>query len=303
MILINLIGRKLIVALQCFIDESLDGFGNHTAVMAGYVAEEEVWEKFNADWNAELAKQKRPVASFGSGLFKGKRETKNAEAFYRIIEKHLDKAIVVTCSIPEYKGVLGRCVFPKSLQEAKYYKLFQREPQGMLYRAFMDLCYDERKKLGIFEPIDLIFDDTNKYKEWITNSFKYFYFSAKELGFDVKDFGREPVFKNDEKTPALQAADLLVCIVRHNLVEGNHETSMPWAKLKNVQHLISEMREGYMSQIFENSFSKLNTDIYRKYAKQNHYWFYDLLNRFLKCLPAFVRFPILRILNKPFLLG
>ncbi|HBR68301.1 MAG TPA: hypothetical protein DEA55_02880 [Rhodospirillaceae bacterium] len=292
--------RRLIVALQCFVDESSDGYGNHTVVMAGYVAEQEVWEKFNADWQAALGGQ--PYAVFNNKIFRGKTATAYAEKFYRIIEKHLEKAFCVTCSVPEYRALMASCRFPKSLTEAPRYVLLN-DPNLFLYRAFIEFCYDERKKLDITEPVDFIFDETNKYEGIVTKIYDYLYHSATVLGMDVTAFGKKPVFEDDEKTPALQAADLLARIVRHNLVNGKEITEMPWEKLKPMKHLTTEMGEKYVLQVLETSFSEENSKIYEEYAKARHYRLYDLLNRLLKCLPAFIRVPLFRILNKPLLLG
>lgn len=268
--------------------------------MAGYVTDDKTWDKFSADWNAELNGQ--PYVAFNAKIFKGGGATKRAERFYRIIEKHLEKAFCVTCSVPEYRAVMARCRFPKSLTEAPRYALLN-DPNLFLYRALIEVCYNERKKLDITEPIDLIFDQTNKYEALVTSIYDYLYHSASALGIDIADFGKKPIFEDDEKTPALQAADLLARIVRCNLANGEDPTKMPWKKMKPIRHLITEIDEKYILQVLDSSFSKENSEIYEEYAKARHYRFYDLLNRLLKHLPAFIRIPILRMLNKPHLLG
>ena len=93
-------------------------------------------------------------------------------------------------------------------------------------------------------------------------------------------------------------------VVEHGFkVNGDSEIKMPWEKLKKVNVLTTAMGQDYILQILDSSFSEENSKIYEEYAKARHYRFYDLLNRFLKCLPAFIRVPIFRILNKPLLLG
>jgi len=300
--------RRLIMALQCFIDESADGSGNHTVVMAGYVACDRTWQNFNKDWNNELANQNREFAHFSNKIYNGRKATKNAEKFYRVIEQHLDKAFCVVCSVPEYRALLKKVKFPNSLKESPRYGLL-KEPNFFLYRAFIDFCFDEKKRLGIDEPVSLIFDESNRYNGIIAGTFEYFYHSAEKMGLNVSDFGEKPIFLDDEKTPALQAADLLARLVRTSTVSGDFnvledsEIKMPWKKIKPIKHLVTQMSENYILTILDSSFSKENLKIYEEYTKARHYRFYDFLNRFLKCLPAFVRVPIFRVLNKPLLLG
>ena len=93
---------------------------------------------------------------------------------------------------------MARCRFPVSLTESPRYALLN-DPHMFLYRAFIEFCFDERKKLGITEPVDLIFDETNKYEGIVTGIFNYLYHSAKALGLDVAAFGKKPVLKTMKK--------------------------------------------------------------------------------------------------------
>ncbi len=272
MTILNNLGRKFTLALQCFIDESADGFGNHTVVMAGYVADEETWENFSKDWNAELKRRKWEFVSFNNGIFKGGKATNNAEVFYRIIEKHLDKAFCVECSVLEYRTFMASCVMPKSLTESPRYALMN-DPYMFLYRAFIEFCYYEGEKIGITEPVNLIFDETKKYEGIISAMYEYFYHSAIALGVDETKIGKKPVFMDDEVTPALQAADFLARLIRTNRVNGGSltETAMPWKKNKPIQCLTATVGKDYLLQILDNAFSEKNLEMYEKYTKQRHY--------------------------------
>lgn len=290
--------NKLTVVMQCYVDESSDGFGNHTVVMAGYVADEVVWSQFNEAWNEELKKQGLKYAHFKiKNVFEREKSKASAEAFYRIIEKHLDKSFCIVCSVPKYRKLIQAIKFPESLKRSTFLKRIKNDPLFIMYRAFMEFCFDCRSKLGISEPVNLIFDKTAKYESAIEGMFEYLYFSAEHVGVPPEKLGKKPSFADDEDTPALQAADLLAGVIRYNIVNKQDATNMPWSKTVDINNLITHIDEKYLLYVFDSSFSESSYKTYRKYYSKKNYWFYDAVYPFIARLPYFIRKPILRLLK------
>lgn len=255
------------MALRAYIDESADGLGSHTAVMAGYVAKPEAWDNFSAEWKEELDRQKKPFFSATKKIFSGGGSTRNAEKFYRIIERHADFGISVTTNIPNYRKLMDRIDFPAEFREIEEFKKL-KDPFALMYQAFIELSlHDKETLLHIYEPIDFIFDETSKYKELISRSFKYTHYSATKVGIPLEKLGAMPIFEDDKKSLPLQAADLLARLVRNTEVIGVQwdGSQMPWNKNKRIPCLCVDLGEAYFLGRMKHSFSYENMKVYRDY--------------------------------------
>jgi hypothetical protein len=254
------------MSLKCYVDESSDGLGNQVAVMAGYLAEEEVWNNFNKDWNEVLLKQKKKYFHSSAKIFSGSGSTKNAEMFYRVIEKHLEYAFCIIVDIASYRDVIKQFRFPDSFSHPQDIQRL-RDPLCLMYQAFFELSLREQHKLGVEGQVQFIFDKTAKYQEMVSSGFNYMFYSASELGIGRDKFGEHPYFDDDKKIPALQAADLLTRLIRTAAEKGLTWTGseMPWKKEKSVPCLICPLDEKYFLQRLKGSSSEKNMNIYDGY--------------------------------------
>lgn len=257
------------MALQCFIDESSDQNTENFLVMAGFIAEQNVWADFDLDWREELNNQKKPFAHFKGKIFHGGRSKIDAEQFYRIIEKHISKAIVISCEVPAYRKFLDSNPFPKHILEARDSKKLQT-PHLLMYRAFLEFCYDRRYMLDIDVPINLIFDSTRAYQDLCSGIFEYMFFSADYVGINKHHFGDTPEFRDDKKTPGLQAADLLALIVKNNLMEGMPLVNLPWQKNQKIDFLCCDVREQDFYKFISASKSAINESAFLEYKMKKN---------------------------------
>ncbi len=200
-------------------------------------------------------------------IFSRPGSTKNAELFYRVIEKHLKYAICVIVDIASYRDVVEHFRFPDSF-DLRDIRLL-RDPLCLMYQAFFELSLYEQHKLGVECPVQFIFDKTAKYQEIVSKSFNYMLYSASELGIGRDKFGEHPYFDDDKKIPALQAADLLTRLIRTATEKGLTWTGseMPWKKEKSVPCLSAHLGEKYFLQRLEASFSEKNMNIYDGYKQ------------------------------------
>lgn len=256
------------MALQCYVDESSDGNCQHSVVMAGYVASLDNWLKFNDSWDAQLQlrNQNKEYYHTNGGTLTGSLSKKEAEGFYRVIESHIESSFCVTVKVPEYRKLIASCKFPQSLMDDPDFKKLN-EPHSLMYQAFFELAIHEKHKLGLSDPIEFIFDETARYRDVITRSFEYMYYSAQELGITKESLGSFPSFKNDKEVSPLQAADLLARIIRTTTQKGEQwdSSKMPWKPKKSIKCLTVELDDKYFLNRFDQVFSPQNYEVYERY--------------------------------------
>ena len=139
--------------------------------MAGYILEEELWKEFSSEWNDTLKSQNRTFYHSNNKIYNSTKSKIKAEALYRVIEKYINSSIYVSVHIPTYRNIINKYPFSQSLKELPNFKVLN-DPHLFMYQAFFELALWDVEKLGITEPINFIFDDSELAKNFVSELHK-----------------------------------------------------------------------------------------------------------------------------------
>lgn len=208
----DLLARTALMALQAWIDESID---TGRFVMAGHIATLDEWSSFSAEWEELL-----PLAPYNNS---GVREFHMSNmqgsfmdvvpAFYRVMEKHLPVALSVSFEIAHLQSALDRIsVEGATLEMNRNW----RNPYIFGFRALTDMLHMRRGEiaplLGDADIIDFIFDDGRHEEGKIR---EYWPSLISNMPDDIgRRYGAKPRFESSEKFMPLQAADFWAWWVR-----------------------------------------------------------------------------------------
>ncbi len=203
------------MALQLYIDDSLDGSRKKLFVLAGYLATEEVWDSFSKDWQSNLSKYQLPYFKLSEIFSKHPREI--VKSFYEIIEKYRDKLVLVDfiLEISLWKKVVDK--FP-NLQGNKHLKNLLCNPYYISSKSLLKLFFEGIQKFGFQEPIDVIFDDQIGEKDALLSTWDHFKTTLPLINQRI--VGKVPAFEDDKIKLPLQAADLIVGYIRKAAENG-----------------------------------------------------------------------------------
>lgn len=211
------------VVVQCYVDGS--GTGDPGLfVMGGYIASAKAWAAFSGEWQERLNMRPQLPYFKMSEMAQSPERLERAGWFYRVIEDHVGAAI--SCVIPVQ--TLIKCV-----REAKWppgmETYFLENPYYFAYYAMVTGVSHEQLGWGLNEPVDFIFDEEAIRKfppeGWARMKLAATPDARRMMG----DF---PIYRNDQTTLPLQAADLWAWWVRKWAMEGEtngvRDLKFPW---------------------------------------------------------------------------
>lgn len=202
-------GRKLLVALQAYIDDSASDIGDRRYYLAGLINTADKWADFSDEWAAELASQ--PAISYFRnveaqnyrGPFKGwtrKQRVYKLERLASVAARYRPWTFEVSLNRREF----DRIYKPNTLHALSH-------PFQICFVLVMEIVarLHETEKFEV--PVDFIFDETKGLGDLIIIMFDW-----------IKDYqphwrnalGSTPVFRDDKKIMPLQAADMLAWHLR-----------------------------------------------------------------------------------------
>ena len=210
------VGRQLFVALQlqAFVDESESPHGG-AFVLGGYVASVQSWARFAAEWEQMLPFGTRD--SEGTMHFKMADMAVNHDrmsrvpGFYRIIENN----VLFALSIIIDKTVLEHAKRRIWIPNKKINWGILSNPYMLGFVAMLDLIFTHRKSLEPLIPPDFdiqFYFDRRSEKSAILSGWDRHVSNRPEGYGDY--YGEAPIFENDKKFLALQAADFWVWWIR-----------------------------------------------------------------------------------------
>lgn len=219
--------------LQAYVDESItrteDG---STFVMAGYIATEETWAAFSAEWR-DLLSMKSPhyaqLDEYHSNEMpqRNERRMEQSKFFYRVIEKHLHTYAACSVRIEDIKDVHAEINWPTWLDNVdvladEYYTAFDQFVRGLTAN---------QHRLGIHEPVNVILDEGHDQEKCLRG-----WGIAKKWGHPAVRslLGETPEFRDSKANPPLQAADMLAYWLRESqlrtpLQAPDFNLRFPWS--------------------------------------------------------------------------
>ncbi len=226
-------GRRLLAVWQAYIDESID---QDIIVLGGFVAPAENWAAFASEWAQMLPfavrKDDNSYHFKMMEMAKNSERLERAQAFYRIIEKHVSFGLTVTMKLDEFRRARERIVVidhPNGIMRMEKTLFFN--PYLFSFYQVMMAFHENREAashvLPVEQKVDFIFDERSE-KKHILESWDAFLSTIpnKEI------YGATPRFENDEEFLPLQAADFLCWWMREWETEGleYNSTLLPWPK-------------------------------------------------------------------------
>lgn len=219
--------RRLLM-LRAFIDDS--DIGRHPVyVLAGWIAPVEAWAKFSDEWAAVLAMRPRidyfkySEAMNFSGEFNGICEASRNEKMailYNLIEEYKLNGVSAIIDHSVFKRTLARS--GHKLAKNPYFMIFY-----LMARNILEYC----KNKGGDEKIDMVFDYQPGQVGIVLQAWEFFVRTAPAEY--SRFFNNPPIFQDDKKTVALQAADFVAGWLRANEAKRIANKAMPnppWRK-------------------------------------------------------------------------
>lgn len=218
--------------IQAFIDESGGKGQGPVFLFAGLMGEAEEWAVFSHDWKLclqeapRISRFKMHEAAGLTGQFAHwsiAARDKKLEALASVLNRPCFRAI--HCTIPDldaYLGAMGGWVV-KPMSDP-YFTPFQI--------ILMGVCFDLLER-GHNEQCEVIFDE-----HLIFGPRARLWYPVIKSAIDpaeVHVFPTEPIFKNDENTMPLQAADLLAWLFRRETSGMEHTFHWIPAALSSVE--------------------------------------------------------------------
>jgi hypothetical protein len=216
--------------------------GASVALLAAWVAHDDVWERFNNGWQAVLSKYNVPYFHFWefaqaskikrnpeikapSGYAKNRyrdMELSDLNNFFDDCAKMLDEPeLELVCSVFEQKKFHQ----DKETITHPVASMFVNDPHNYLVHDFFKRCLKQlQKRWGVSDDITFIFDDTGD-DEW-KQRIRIVVAAYQQLGFRIKGLD----FKNKIEALPIQAADMVgyhTNQISHNLEKGKFATKIP----------------------------------------------------------------------------
>jgi hypothetical protein len=224
-------GKRLLVMLQAYLDNSGWDGASPVFVMAGYVAPEAHWESFSDDWQAvldletprklgpfkmnEAYRRHVPESQF-YGWTEEQRDARLVE-LVKVINKHAMHGIVSVIPVEPYLKLFKGKFKPTALDRPYFLSFFGVLAE--LLKLTRDLKLDDR--------IDFYFEEEGgESKSLIQDQYDLCMSMAPA---EIKNLvGGPPSFKKDEDLRPLQAADMYAWLVRRYYVD-QHSGKAPQA--------------------------------------------------------------------------
>ena len=222
--------NRVLVVLKAFVDESADGLGQKTFVLAGYVSSAEKWASLSDEWSDHSKTHHQ------GSEFKMKKSWNNArkvEAYYSLIEKYVISSFACVLNINDLHSVLNSTPVPQGKEH--FWKTL-RNPYFLATRSIMQHLTANLGKIGISDPIDFVFDDKSE-KQTVIDGWDHFKSSAP--GHIEKGLGGSLTFGDSKKLMPLQAADLIAGLIqRYETTKGEWRGQIPYKINRNIEMLL-----------------------------------------------------------------
>jgi Protein of unknown function (DUF3800) len=241
-------GRKLLLMLRGFADESGDDGQSSFLALAGYVLPFEKWVAFTEDW--EIALKKRPAikyfhmveAEHGEGEFLGIQEPfrrMKVNDMVEVIEKHEPLGLSTYIRLKDWEALAKP--FARIGFENAYYPLFST----IIFLLVGDNLINKSET-----PVTFIFDEKTAIQHHAVAAY-----DAVKRGTEVfphihRLMGGTPSFEDDKKVLPLQAADLLVWQRRRSL-DFPSENRSAWNRLKQTISFECFLDESYLLNLLQ----------------------------------------------------
>ncbi|MET3844071.1 DUF3800 domain-containing protein [Bradyrhizobium sp. OAE829] len=224
--------------LQAYVDASGTGDPN-AIVLAGFVAEADVWTAFSAEWKSRL--DHAGLSAFKmTEMARSEASLEKAAYFYRTLEEfEIEAAISCAINTAGLVKVVNDLDLPVSAKE----KL--RNPYYLGIRALVEQVAHNQSSIHLSGPIDFIFDDQSEKREIIA-MWHTLKFAAPSSMRPL--LGDTPKFRDDKLVMPLQGADLYAWWVMKWHKEGSAPSAVrkrrfPWSIKKRMKYLHVEYDE------------------------------------------------------------
>lgn len=216
--------------------------GASVALLAGWIARDDVWERFNKGWQAVLSKYKvsyfhfwdfaeasaikrNPEKKVPSGYAKNPyrdMELADLDNFFDDCARMLDEPelelVCETLHTKEFHRDKETITHPIA-------SMFVNDPYNYLVHVFFKKCLKQsNKRWGLIDDITFIFDDTGE-NEW-KQRIRIVVAAYQQLGCHIKD----PEFKSKVEALPIQAADMVgyrTNQISQNLEKGKFANKIP----------------------------------------------------------------------------
>lgn len=244
-------GKRLLVALQAYIDDSVGEGGNY--VLAGHIASADAWEAFSRDWEKTLPMGLRDKDGWYfkmSEMAASPERMERVPAFYRVMEDHILLSVSVHFKIADLAAAQRRIFVPRAPIDWGDFA----NPHFFAFRGLLDMFHLHREmiedKIPLDQPVDFIFDDHSAKKPLLQAWDDYL---DRRKAHIRKRYGATPIFRDDRQFLPLQAADLWAWWVREW-----YETGDPIDEHMNVPNFGKwRARQGHRKMVIQFSEDEL----------------------------------------------
>jgi hypothetical protein len=233
-------GKRQLMAVRAFIDDSGSGGDSPYYVLAGYLGDVPTWERFTEDWQQVLDKVpkiayfKMSEAESQTGEFEQfthPQRDERVDDLVAVVEKHHLWAACCAISKPDFDElIVSRGAGP------------WRDPYITAFMYLIGIFTSIGARFGFNDIVDFIFDEPEKGQKR----------TVRDIWDQVKGFqpvaGRVGVieFRDDKDFLPLQAADLLAWHERRH-------RSNPAKPARPVYNTLHENSGRYWEQVFERA--------------------------------------------------
>lgn len=231
--------------LQAYIDESGAGDPNEL-ILAGYVASAETWQKFSQQWKSRL--DEAHLSRFK--MSEMSRQMEFAGWFYKLIDENdILAAVSVVVDTAGLIKVVREIVPPASIEAERL-----ENPYFWGFRAIVEGLTALRGKVGIYQPIDFIFDEKSEKTRILAIWDWLQIFMHPSIRGQIAS---TPIFRDDESFMPLQAADLYAWWVRKWHRERIRDDKFPWPTNRQISRLRMWLGEPELRTMFKRTAERL----------------------------------------------
>jgi hypothetical protein len=216
--------------LRAFVDDS-DINQEPVSILAGWIAPAHAWASFADEWKRALDMKPRlqyfkmsECMGFGGEFLGWSKETRDLRLNYlvRLIEEHKLLGVGAAIQTSEYRRIFQNS--PQKEFDYPYFMMFF----GLMAGLTTSIAEVETSLSAKAERVDFVFDEQPGQMEKVLGAWSHF----KEVAPDqVRPLlGDPPIFRNDQTTLPLQAADLYAWHLRAQMtldLQGEAYES-PW---------------------------------------------------------------------------
>ena len=225
-----------LLMLQAYVDASGKG-DKSRLIIAGYIASAEDWADFSCKWQERL--NEADINRFKMNEWS--RQPEIAGYFYRLVEEpKIIAAISCVVHTEELTSAFNKIRWPHYISNLEAFY----NPYYFAFKAIIDVLAQHQHKLKITEPVDFIFDEEGEK----VNTIKYYDLIKRSSAPQFRGImGDTPIYRDDEKTMPLQAADLYAWWIlkweREGIKDWESDLPFPWGAKRDITRLCMRFRE------------------------------------------------------------